>query len=146
MATFKMVIDGEEVAFASEEHAVRFFLAKRRLAVSEPTVTKKANGKSNAAADERQADLVLLAKFMDAIKAGGDQGANSDDVVTLLGVSDGRGIGSKLTGPKKILKELGFHDSKAVFFRIRIPRVGRFWRAGPKFKAAYDAVVEQALV
>ena len=45
----------------------------------------------------------------------------------------------------KILKELGYPDYKTVFFRIRVPRVGRFWRAGPKFSAALDAVFEHVL-
>jgi hypothetical protein len=151
MATFKMEIEGEELSFPSEEHAARFFAryfqAKKSIAAgAEAASPKKANGKANPAAQKKYADLSLLSKFMDAIRAGGEQGANSDDVVTLLGVSDGRGIGSKLTGAKKALKELGFPDYKQVFYRIRVPRVGRFWRAGPKFKAASDAVLEKLLI
>lgn len=137
MATFKMEIDGEEVTFPSEEHAARFFLAKQRVAAAEQAAApKKVNGKASA----KNADMGLLVGFMEAIKAGGENGANSDDVVKLLGVSDGRGIGSKLTGAKKILKGLGFPDHRAVFYRHRVPRVGRFWRAGPKFNAAYEAL------
>jgi len=139
MATFKMEVDGKEVAFPSEEHAARFFLAMQRVSAGIEPARQKKGGK----APRKNADVALTMLFLDAILQGGEDGARSEDVMKVLGVTGARGIGSKLAAARKALKEVGI-DHKTVFFKHRIAGRGRFWKQGKNFEAAYSAVKRKA--
>ena len=79
-------------------------------------------------------------RFLEVIKHGGDNGAESDKVAKALG-AEPRGIGSKLRWIKSLLTHLGF-DPTEVYFRTKIPTVGHFWRSGPEFNNAYSMIVD----
>ncbi len=85
-----------------------------------------------------QEELKMLFDLLESIKTGGPQGASSKVVAHALDVQE-KGIGSRLTWIRRMLNGLHFDDGD-VFVRIKIPRVGSFWKPGEKFDAAHNAV------
>lgn len=84
-------------------------------------------------------DLAFTQSFMVALSKATGNGAESDIIAKALGIEP-KGIGSRLRAVKKILSTLGYENAETVFDRAKIPGVGRFWRRGPDFNAAFGAV------
>jgi hypothetical protein len=101
-------------------------------------VPKSSRGPYKISSDPQNLKLAL--GFLDAIVDGGQRGAESEAAAAALGVKE-KGIGSRLTWVRTLLKELGF-DHEAVFYRTKIPGVGRFWKARGQLPAAHERVRE----
>lgn len=96
-------------------------------------------------AEERAADLFsgptadekMAHSFLSTIAVSGSQGVPTEDIMKVLEVDAGRGIGGRCVKINNLLSRLGFNDPKEVYVNPKLA-AGRVWRPGPRIHEAIE--------
>ncbi|HTQ77033.1 MAG TPA: hypothetical protein VMI15_03330 [Burkholderiales bacterium] len=134
----KITVGNYQVEVSTAAEAAVLLAELNKIGGSPAGHTVPASAADKSMNPAQQEEMQMLLAFLESIHAGGPEGASSKVVAHSLDVAE-KGIGSRLTWIRKMLN--GFHfDDKDVFVRVKIPRVGSFWKPGEKFQSAYEAV------
>lgn len=77
--------------------------------------------------------------FMNALASAGPSGAEAADLMKALKVDNAKGIGGRSVKINNALLKLGFQPDH-VYHNPRTADGNRYWKKGPKFDAAFEAI------
>jgi hypothetical protein len=80
----------------------------------------------------------MASEFLTAIDRGPEGGVDGEAMAKVLGVSHGKGIGSRAAAINILLRQLGF--SRTEVYQNDRTSAGRLWKPGPKLDQAITAV------
>lgn len=90
--------------------------------------------------DTPSADHQLAHDFLFRIASAEAKGISTEEVMKVLKVDTGKGVGGRCVRINNILAKLGFTDPSEIYRNPRLADGNRVWRSGPKIAEALLAL------